>query len=406
MKRKISLLLILCAVMQMIGCTLPSTSPTITSAPSSTPPTVSTTAETDLPEVTETVPLNSPQAPLVSISLPVITEAATAENGTVIFNYEFQNISLITQDADVANLIIVDFLNRVDSTRATAERIYSQAKSAYVGQQEWTPYLCMLTYKPMRIDTGVLSLLGTQVSYYGSPHPETVYHSVNYDMVTGGVLSLGDILPDTTSIDTLLDLVLQMLDFQKETLYLYENYEQTVRSLFSGNSLHNSWYFSPTGLCIFFAPYEIAPYSSGIITAEIPYGELTGVIDDRYFPAEYETACGTVFADNFLQTDLNSFNRFSELVLDTTGDKVLLYTDHMVRNVRIEIGVWSSTGSFYTPEHTVYSASALVAGDALMLEASFAGSMPNLLLTYESDNNTVSCFISKDESGKIVLTEE
>lgn len=405
MKRKLSLLLILCVIMQIMGCSLPSPSPPITSAPSTQPPTI-TTEETSIPVITETTPPDTPQIPLVSISLPVITESATAENGTVIFNYVFQNISLITQDADVASLIIVDFLNRVDSTRAIAENIYMQAEAAYTGQQEWIPYLCMLSYRPTRIDTGILSMLGTQVSHYGSPHPETVYHSLNYDMVTGGVLSLGDILPDTTSIDALLDLVLQILDAQQETLYLYENYEQTVRSSFSGNSLQNSWYFSPSGLCIFFAPYEIAPYSSGVITAVIPYDALTGIIDDRYFPAESETAYGTMFTGDFLQTDLNTINKFSELVLDTEGDKVLLYTDHMVRNIRIETGIWSSSGSFYTPEHTVYCASALVAGDALMLEASFTDTLPQLLLTYETDNATVSRFILKDETGKIVLSKE
>ena len=32
------------------------------------------------------------------------------------------------------------------------------ALAAYKGQPSWTPYLCMISYAPKRIDSGVLSL--------------------------------------------------------------------------------------------------------------------------------------------------------------------------------------------------------------------------------------------------------
>lgn len=401
MKKIILLIICTCLVLQLTACAIPAGPATENSSSlADIPTTVNTPSET----ASETPETDSflPQVPLVAVSLPVVTESATASDGTVIFNYTFQNISLIAPDADVADQIIIDFLNRIDSTRAVAEEIHDLASQAYHGQELWNPYLCMITFAPKRTDAGVLSLFGTQAAYYGSPHPETVYSAVNYDLVTGTPLTLGDILPDTATTDVLLEQVLNNLKMKKSELYLYEGFEQTVRSHFASSNLQNSWYFTPTGLCFYFAPYEIAPYSSGVIEAEISYDMLAGILNDAYFPAELDTPKGNLSVDNFNDSDLEDYSRFAEIVLDTEGQKILLHTDHIVQNIRIESGSWSSTGSFFTPQHTVFSASTLVAGDALMIEAQLSLT-PQLRLSYESDGITVSIYIIKNSDGSVTL---
>ena len=400
MKSYIAFFLILSMLLSLAACGLP---------PKPTEDSTSSLTEAFTPSesatgATEPEPM-LPQTPLISVSLPVITESSTTDDGTVLFNYTFQNISLVTPDADVADLVIIDFLNRIDTTRTAAESIHAMALAAYKGQPSWTPYLCMISYAPKRIDSGVLSLFGTQASYYGSPHPETVYSALNYDLVTGTALTLGDILSEGDFIDILLQYTLEALAAQKESSYLYSGYEQTVASLFSGNSLQNSWFFSPEGLCFYFVPYEIAPYASGVITAEIPYEKLPGILKDAFFPSERDIAAGEVSVSLFKTADLEIYSRFSELVLTPDSDKLLLHTDETIHNLVIETGNWSSTGSFFTAQHSVFAASSLSNGDAVMIETKLSHT-PALRLQYDTDDQHKSMYIVLGTDGTPLLVAE
>ena len=263
----------------------------------------------------------------------------------------------------------------------------------------------MISYNPTRIDPGILSLFGTQAGYYGSTHPETVYSAVNYDLVTGVPLTLGDILQDSASINMLTGAVLAFLKEHAKELYLYEEYESTVLDHFASDNLQSSWYFTEEGLCFYFTPYEIAPYSIGVITATIPYDQLSGILCDAYFPAETDSAAGSLYPTLFNGEDLSKFTRFSELIQDCDGQKYLLQPKGSVRNVRIETGIWSATGSFFTPQHTIYAASALSEGDALMIQADLTTALPTMRLSYETDSGITTLFITDDDKGNIQLSE-
>ncbi len=400
MKQTVLLLLVLCLVLQLSGCKfLPE--PTGSTQQTTTTPTPGADPTEISSEPVDPAPSAPPSAPLVSLALPAVTHSTTAADGTVIFDFTSQNISLIAPDADVAQNIILDFLNRVDAASGTADSVLNRAKSAYQGQENWTPYLCTLSYRPVRIDSGVLSLFGTLSSYYGSPHPETVYSALNYDLITGEPMTLGDILPDTATIQDLLDKTLTVLKKNEKTLYLYEGYEDTVRSHFSGSSLQNAWYFSTAGLCFYFAPYEIAPYASGVVIAEIPYTDLAGIINDSYFPAELEAPRGEIAVSPFSAAAVETLTRFSEVVLTPQSEKLLLTTDYMVQNIRIESGFWSATGALYTPQHTVFASSALTATDGIMVEADLKTAA--LRLSYDTDSGTQIFFIEKTADSTFIL---
>ena len=404
MRKHIALLMLLLIFFQLSACSVQPELPQNTTNPQITAPQATETDPTTEPTqaTTEAAQVKSP---LISVSLPVNYEIQSANDGTDIFSYAYQNISLICQDPHVADLVIIDFLNRIDATRFTADRIHSLAQSAYAGQSEWTSYLCMISYNPTRIDPGILSLFGTQAGYYGSTHPETVYSAVNYDLVTGIPLTLGDILQDNASINMLTDAVLAFLKEHAKELYLYEEYESTVLDHFASGNLQSSWYFTEEGLCFYFTPYEIAPYSIGVITATIPYDQLSGILCDAYFPAETDSAAGSLSPTLFNGEDLSKFTRFSELIQDCDGQKYLLQPKGSVRNVRIETGIWSATGSFFTPQHTIYAASALSEGDALMIQADLTTALPTMRLSYETDSGITTLFITADDKGNIQLSE-
>lgn len=389
----------------LTGCNYIPGLPTETTTPISTTGGNNETAAPEATEPSTEVSSSVVQLPMAAVALPVLTETAKAADGTEIFHYTYQNISLITPDPQIADQVIIDFLNRIDATRDTAENIHAIAESAYSGTGSFSPYLCMISYEPKRIDAGVLSLLGAQASYYGTRHPETVYSAVNYDLITGEVLMLRDILSEDTAKDVILQAVLDDLDDNSKQLYLYGDYEEIVRQHFSTSAVQRNWYFTADSLCFYFSPNEVAPYTSGVIETKIPYGKLAGLVKDAYFPAEQDTASGTVAAQLFTQADLDAYTRFSEVVLDEDGEKLLLHSDAAVHNIKIETGTWSATGSFYTPQHTVFATANLSAGDAIMIQALLSDASPALRLSYESGEETVRFYIGK-ENGSVILLPE
>jgi hypothetical protein len=50
-------------------------------------------------------------------------------------------MSLVLDNPEIADKIIIDFLNRMDSTRNIAEDTAQSAKNAYNGKNDWVPYL-------------------------------------------------------------------------------------------------------------------------------------------------------------------------------------------------------------------------------------------------------------------------
>lgn len=393
MKKLICLFAAFILLFTLAGCGKPSGDGT----------TGTTTAPTEDP--TGTASHVPDQEPMYAVSVPAVSEAVTAEDGTVIFTYTHQSMMLTLPDPDVADKVIIDFLGRIDSTRSTADATLASAKAAYSGSSNWMPYLCSITYSPTRIDQGVLSLFGSNITHSGTSHPERVYVSASYDLVTGDVLTLGSIMSVQATTEDFCQLTLEALAEMKEDKYLYEGYEATVRQRFQRvESQDQDWYFTQTGLCFYFAPYEIAGYSSGVIVAEIPYDKLAGLLYDGYFPAERDTASGTVQASQLDAIDLEDFTQITEAIIDPDGEMVFLYTDGLVWDVHIQVGTWDATGTEFTPTYTALLSHALSPGDAAMVQTLFSDTEPTLRLTYTTGGESVTYYLSQSgKDGSILL---
>ena len=156
MKRLIYLITAVYLAALLAGCNylpgLPreTTTPATTTEPTNAAPTAEPTEPST--EVLGTVT----KTPMAAVALPVQTETAAAADGTEIFRYTYQNISLIAPDPEVADLVIVDFLNRIDATRDTAKSIHTMAETAYSGNGSFSPYLCMISWVLLR-QSGLIS---------------------------------------------------------------------------------------------------------------------------------------------------------------------------------------------------------------------------------------------------------
>lgn len=345
------------------------------------------------------------QQEMAAVSSPFFTKTTFAADETAIFRQTVQNIALIVPEPEAANKIIVDFLDRTDIDEQAAAVAVSAEQAYNSAPQAFSPYWASLTYEPVRIDSGVLSMFGAYAAYTGAAHAEYIFKSVSYDLTSGDVLTLEKILSQPNSIDSITQLTLDALEPQKDAKQLFDGYENTVLDHFAkGAEQITDWYFSNTGLCFFFSPYEIGPFSSGQIVAQIPYSKLAGIMNDAYFPAERETAAGGIQAELFDDAALDRFTQFADVTLNDGGKKILLSTDGLVYDIRIETGTWSANGASFTPEHTVFAAYSLTPGDGVMVDAPFTATLPNIRLSYTTNDQTVYYYITATDTT-VTLTQ-
>ena len=320
------------------------------------------------------------QQPMFAVALPVVTQEHTAEDGTVLLRSVYQNMELTVPDPEVADEVIIDFLNRIDPLTSESGALLEQAKSAYTPGTEFTPYLSQIVFTPMRLDQGVLSLMGEYVEYQGSAHPEVTAFTCTYDLTNGIALSIKDILAGDND-GQLLQAVLDSLSQQKDALY--EGYEKTVETLLKDSE---NWYLSKTGLVYCFSPYEIGPYASGVITAEVPYGKLPGILKDAYFPAEKDTSSGSLDVMPFDVENVSTLTQIAEVICSENGQGGVLYTKGLLEDVRI-------TSS---QNHTIFAAATLSPGDGIILHGAAADSYT---VQYDCGNETITSTLAFTADG-------
>ncbi len=392
MQKIIGIVLCVLLALSMAACQ-PAKAP---SAPPTHTPTSPPTTEN-----TEDAPLHT----FYSLSVPAEIEYLYHENGTLLFEYAYQHIQMQIADQNVADKITLDFLNRVDSTRSNAEAISQQSRLNYDGSDLWSPYKYHIYYSPTRVDQGIISLFGTRTTFTGGMHPEQSCLSVSYDVANGDYLTLGSILNHIDNKEDLCDLVLEELDKLDYQYSLFDGYENAVLERFAADeSTDENFYFTNSGLCFYFSPYELAPFSTGIITVEIPYSELPGILNDAYFPDEHQPSTGKLIAENVDKADTGTFAQLMEVVLHPQGEQVLLYSDKTVRNVTITCGSWTPDGLYFLPDYVVFSATGVSADKAIVIRLSIPEMLPNLMLSYETIDETKQFYISKSaEDGSVLL---
>jgi len=380
MKRQICILLAVALIFSLSGCF----------KKQDAPPSPSENATTNTqPTTTPTEPITTPTVPetpekMLAVSMPSVTETTTAADGTVIFQYTYQNPSLVLHNQALADRIILDLFNRIDSTKTDMQSVADSAKSSYRSGTPWISYLYKLSYTPARIDQKVLSFAGTNEIYNGGPHPNRTCISASYDLKTGDVLTLASIMTPNAKNDDFCQLVLDGLSGRAEGDYLYENYAQAVKQRFNADAcLDENWFFSATGLCFSFAPYEIAPYSSGVITVEIPYEKLQALVHPDYLPSARSTTTGTVTVSAFADTDLNKFTNIAELVTDNGESMHMIYAEGCIHDVKITEN-----------QYPIFASNTLSQGDAIMIQASQAR-LKSMELSYKSGDEIIKTPIIK-----------
>lgn len=386
MKKIIGLLIIVCLALNIGGCANKQPSlPSVTTTQSRSFETDDTgsSASSDATE-------NN-----CAIILPTLKETVTADDGTTLFTLSYQQTQLLLGNTILEERILGDLQSRNGSILSLAAEIEGQAQIDYPESELWSEYFIDISYAPTRLDSIVLSLFCNSASYSGGPHPSITTDSVTYDLETGNVLLLVDIIAQECTSEVLYQLVLQRLTEQETVLYY--DYADALAEYFS-KGLHNiqDWYFSRNGLCFHFSPYDIAPYSSGTIIAELPYDTLEGILKDKYFPSEIPTATGSVYAERYTEDTNERFSNIIDVTLCESGDEILLYSDAAVTDLRIEAGWRYEDNEQFIPRSTVFAVNILNIGDGIHLSSDLGDETTVLRIVYRANGKEYSSFIAHD----------
>lgn len=226
---------------------------------------------------------------VVIIDSKTVEDQDTADDGTVIYSRSYtQPLVTIAGNAEAAEKINADLQSRIDdftasdSIRKESHEYYELASKEE--DYEFFEYNESLGFEKVRSDANVISFIMTSSGYMGGAHGYYNSFGLNYDTKTGELIDFAALSDDANKFHN------DTLAYNRE-LTQTEEYKERMFSedYFDGSELETvlyadeKWYLSDEGLTFISNPYELGPYSSGIIEFVIPYDKL----EEMGFKEEY-----------------------------------------------------------------------------------------------------------------------
>ena len=185
----------------------------------------------------------------------------------------------------------------------------------------------------MRADTAVTCLLTYYGDYTGGVHGNYCYYPVNYDSSTGEELFISDVV-DEGMLDEIPDLVAAALleRYGKDSFYGDADTQgaiaETIKKNY-GKGDNYSFAVGYEGLTFYFQPYELGPYSSGVLNATLKYEDYPELVDEKYtecaadyfigIDADLETLPHSEDTCNAYLSAPDEWGTYDELVINFNG---------------------------------------------------------------------------------------
>lgn len=118
----------------------------------------------------------------------------------------------------------------------------------------------------------VISLYFDKYEYTGGAHGMTVREGDSWNLLQGERITLEELYTGNTDLKEYVTSIVNgqiEANIQAGNNYYFDNYKELVVENFNPRD----FYLTEEGVVIFYQLYDIAPYSSGILTFTIPYGE-------------------------------------------------------------------------------------------------------------------------------------
>ena len=134
-----------------------------------------------------------------------------------------------------------------------------------------------------RADARAVSLLSSFYEYAGGVHGMYGVQGASFDTATGQKIELEDICLDMPRFIGLLEEQLRR-EYPEDTFFSLEDYFARVRQE-NGSKLN--WTLEADGIAVWFNPYEIAAYASGVLMVKIPFFSNSGLFNFYYSVMPY-----------------------------------------------------------------------------------------------------------------------
>lgn len=330
----------------------------------------------------------------MTVSYGFEDEELKSDDGTTYYRQSLGTATVSSKDERAAERINSSLAELYVRFGADAEYTRRVAEDQPDGEQIALSYYCAPSVT--RCDTRVLSAVFDVSQDIGGIHADSTRTSRSYNADNGSLLTLADIAKNEEQLKTFIKnyvIGLAAGDDYKEggVSILFDDFESTINDLVDAGA---NWYFSDGGLVFYANPYDIAPYSRGVLLFEIPYSALEEFIDESFMPVEYEGDNGMLLADDGDKLDRSSLNILGTVTVDEDGQSVVLSAEETVYNVKI-----------YTSGRMLWQRNYLTTGEGVEVKSFIPDAQPSIAVSYELADGTeiVRGIFQSGKDGSILL---
>lgn len=332
----------------------------------------------------------------MTVSYGFEDEELKSDDGTTYYRQSLGTATVSSKDERAAERINSSLAELYVRFGADAEYTQRVAEDQTDGEQIALSYYCAPSVT--RCDTRVLSAVFDVSQDIGGIHADSTRTSRSYNADNGSLLTLADIAKNEEQLKTFIKnyvIGLAAGDDYKEggVSILFDDFESTINDLVDAGA---NWYFSDGGLVFYANPYDIAPYSRGVLLFEIPYSALEEFIDEGFMPVEYEGENGMLLADDGEKLDRSSLNILGTVTVDEDGQSVVLSAEETVYNVKI-----------YTSGRMLWQRNYLTTGEGVEVKSFIPDAQPSIAVSYELADGTeiVRGIFQSGKDGSILLVD-
>ena len=332
----------------------------------------------------------------MTVSYGFEDEELKSDDGTTYYRQSLGTATVSSKDERAAEQINSSLAELYVRFGADAEYTRRVAEDQTDGEQIALSYYCAPSVT--RCDTRVLSAVFDVSQDIGGIHADSTRTSRSYNADNGSLLTLADIAKNEEQLKTFVKnyvIGLAAGDDYKEggISILFDDFESTINDLVDAGA---NWYFSDGGLVFYANPYDIAPYSRGVLLFEIPYSALEEFIDEGFMPVEYEGENGMLLADDGDKLDRSSLNILGTVTVDEDGQSVVLSAEETVYNVKI-----------YTSGRMLWQRNYLTTGEGVEVKSFIPDAQPSIAVSYELADGTeiVRGIFQSGKDGSILLVD-
>lgn len=135
-----------------------------------------------------------------------------------------------------------------------------------------------------RADSTMVSWLEEEYVFSGGVHPDYFYKTTNLDSASGESIALSEVISD-------INLLPALLEEKITTKYNYVTFGDLQEIFNSYSDKDYCWTLDYQGITFWFSPYEIAPYSVGLLSTKILFDE-----NDELFAEKFKSALPDTYA--------------------------------------------------------------------------------------------------------------